>query len=176
MSDESEIQEEQEVPDDEGGGIPTIVTALAVVLGLGAGGLVGVEVVGPQVAARMAPDSARAESPEASGDDEHGETGEAPRIRTIENLVVNPAESGGTRFLLTSIALQLADGVTEEEIDAREVELRDALIRTLGSRTVDELSDMDRRPVLLDEIRSVLVETLGEGVVERIFLPQFVIQ
>ena len=90
--------------------------------------------------------------------------------------MVNPAKSAGTRFLLTSIAMEVTAGGAEDGLEEREVELRDALIIVLGAKTVEELTDISNRDRIAQEIFVVFEEILGKGLVHRIYIPQFVIQ
>ena len=95
---------------------------------------------------------------------------------TIDNLVLNPAGSGGTRFLLLSIAFEMKDAGALEAIKARDAELRDAVLVTLGSKTVEQLSDMVSRDSLKVELRTATAKTLHTRGVRRVYFPQFVIQ
>ncbi len=152
-----------------GGMIAVLVTALA---GLGVGGAVGAKTLAPMVGtalAERAPDPSEAPS--------EGEGSGAPAaLHVIDNLVVNPAHSGGTRFLLTSIAVEVENPGDLSVLVQRDVELRDALIVTLGAKTVDELTDIGNRSELADEIFQALSRVVGKNVIRRIYIPQFVIQ
>ena len=94
----------------------------------------------------------------------------------INDLVVNPAGSGATRFLLASVAISPGENGSVSTFETRDIELRDALLRLLGSKTVDELADIQLRAALTEEMIAVLDGLLGEGYVGQVFLPQFVIQ
>ena len=96
----------------------------AIVVGLAVGGGSGAAVVGPIVAKKMgigAPVHAdsTAEAATEEGGGEHGKEGEkgakgeavAPPVLLLENLVLNPAGSGGSRYLLMSIAIESVDDV-----------------------------------------------------------------
>jgi flagellar basal body-associated protein FliL len=61
-------------------------------------------------------------------------------------------------------------------MEGRDSELRDLLNRTLGSRTVEELSDLAQREPLRAEIQEQMEEMFGAGSVRKVYLPQFVIQ
>lgn len=180
---------------------------LAVVVGLAAGGGVGGFVVGPALAAGIAPmvqanaRSAKAHKPKAEhgddaeadstadegdGDDEeapadgggeHGKEG-APEatVYTLDNLVLNPAESGGTRFLLLSISFQVKDAATLEAMKARDAELRDAVLVTVGNRTVEQLATVGVRDSLKVELQAAAKKLFRKNVVKRVYFPQFVIQ
>ncbi len=73
--------------------------------------------------------------------------------RTIDNLVLNPSGSGGTRHLMLSVAVEVKDDADAEQMKARDAEVRDAVLHVLGSKTVDELADIAARDSLKLELR-----------------------
>lgn len=153
------------------GGIVPMVAAL--VISLGGGGALGLTVLAPTAGAWMAE---RPERPPKEKSGGHGGGSEESLLHVVDNLVVNPAASGGSRFLLTSIALEAASQAEAEELAARDVEIRDAFIMVLGSKTVDELTDIRSRPQISKELMEAISTLVGRDVVHRLFIPQFVIQ
>ncbi len=123
---------------------------------------------------------------EDDGDDESadesskkgGEGGEkASEVYTLDNLVLNPAESGGTRFLLLSITFQTKDAKVLEAMKARDAELRDVVLVTLGKKTVDQLADMSTRETLKTELVTATKALLKKKKSRiKVYFPQFVIQ
>ena len=175
---------------------------LAIVAGLALGGGVGAFAVGPALASGIAPSAsvavhakhhANGADADSDGDatatgDEEGD-GDAPAeekkggkeapassVYTIDNLVLNPAGSGGTRFLLLSIAFEMKDAAALDAIKTRDAELRDAVLVTLGAKSVEELSDMVSRDSLKVELRKATAKALRTKSVKRVYFPQFVIQ
>lgn len=173
---------------------------VALVAGLAVGGGAGAFVVGPAMAAGIAPAGAAAprraaaadaddaehggeesaDEEEAEGDGEHGEGGEAKATEkpayTIDNLVLNPAESGGTRFLLLTITFEVKDAAVLDAMKTRDSELRDAVLVALGAKTVEQLSDMTQREALKTELKTVTGKLFKKSAVRRVYFPQFVIQ
>jgi flagellar FliL protein len=95
----------------------------------------------------------------------------------MENLVLNPAGSNGTRFLMASVAAEVKDDKVKDEMAGRDAELRDAVLRILGERTVDQLADMSLREALKKELIDSLNSKLqSKTAVKRVYFPQFVIQ
>ncbi len=181
-----QITEEGEEPTEarKGGKLGAILILL---FGVGAGGAVGFTTLGPSVVGPMLAERAVAAPNDAAADDgpgggghgaeaEGGTGGAADAVHMIDNLVVNPARSSGTRFLLASIAVRASSSGGADLLSAHDIELRDALIIVLGSKTVDELGDISRREELVAEIRSAIEKIVGTGVVSGIYIPQFVIQ
>jgi flagellar FliL protein len=184
--------------------LPLIIALVAgLAVGGGAGAFVvgpvlasGIAPAGPEVAAHVkkarhaaqADDEASADEGDESADDEessgdeesgggHGEKGGAEKpVYTIDNLVLNPAESGGTRFLLLSVTFELKNAAVLEQMKTRDAELRDAVLVTLGKRTVDQLADMTQRDSIKVQLTKAAGTLFKKGAVKRIYFPQFVIQ
>jgi flagellar FliL protein len=164
---------------------------LALVLGLGAGGASGAFFVGPAMAKGIAPAGVavleaehRAAAAKAAESPEEGKAGEgkkgakdATQVYTLDNLVLNPAESGGSRFLLLSIAFEVTDPTIVEEMKTRDAELRDAVLVTLGAKTVEQLADMRSRDAVKAELVAATQKLFKKkSSVARVYFPQFVIQ
>jgi flagellar FliL protein len=179
--------------------LPAFVpVVLAVVVGIAAGGAAGAFVVGPALAEGIAPKSAMAaargdhgdgadggeesEDDADAGEEKSGKQGAegatAKPVYTIDNLVLNPAQSGGTRFLLLTLAFELKDEATLAEMKTRDAELRDAVLVTVGAKSVEYLSDMAVRDSLKRELRTVAGKLFPKkkNAIGRIYFPQFVIQ
>jgi flagellar FliL protein len=78
---------------------------------------------------------------------------------------------------MCSVAIELSDEKLAEVLTSRDAELRDVVLRVLGTKTVDELSDMAHRETLKDEVRVALDELMKKkGAIRRLYFPQFVIQ
>jgi flagellar FliL protein len=114
---------------------------------------------------------------EAGGDHgAKGKEGAAATVYTLDNLVLNPAESGGTRFLLLSIAFETKTQAAHDQMKARDAELRDLVLATVGNKTVDQLADLAVRDSLKTELRAAAAKLLRKKAVKRVYFPQFVIQ
>ena len=88
----------------------------------------------------------------------HGSNGSSDKeaannIYMIEQIIVNPAGTGGRRFLSTSIGFDLDNTDLHAVLEDKEVVVRDALITILSSQTVPELSDFKQRERLRKLIR-----------------------
>lgn len=184
---------------------PAALLAIALVAGLAAGGAAGAFAVGPALAEGIAPAvaatarhtpkaAAHGEDGAAAGDEaeegeageegaakgeEHGKEGEpaVSLVYTMDNLVLNPAESGGTRFLLFTVAFELRTQALLDAMKARDAEMRDVVIATIGQRTTEELADMVQRDSLKAQLSTAVARELRKKkAVKRVYFPQFVIQ
>lgn len=158
------------------------------------GGAAGVVAIGPMIATKagyavaLHPDSAVHGGASGGATAEGGEHGSgkegegsgggaASNLHLIDNLVLNPAGSGGARFLMLAAAIELKEAAQVEELKARDAEVRDVVLRVMGAKTVDQLSAMANREALKQELGDSLGALFKEPrAIRRIYFPQFVIQ
>lgn len=161
-----------------------LLLVAVIVGGVVIGGGAGVYLAGPLLAGGAPPAGAAATkeggehgeaAAEHGGGGEHGEAAGGV-VHLVENLVLNPAKSGGSRFLLMSIGFAVEDEAASKMLEERDPELRDVIIRCFGAKTVDELVDVAHRDSLKTELRQAVDERFGASTVRDIYFPQFVIQ
>ncbi|MEP6729859.1 MAG: flagellar basal body-associated FliL family protein [bacterium] len=151
-----------------------------VVLGLALGTGAGLFVVGPRLTKRAAAPIAVAAGEKATGEgaakgEAKGEAGPST-LHVVDNLVLNPAGTGGTRFLMVNATIEVKDAGAVAILKEKDTEVRDVLLTLLGRKTVDELTRTDFRDSLKKEIIVALSPMLPKGSLKRVFFPQFVIQ
>lgn len=138
------------------------------VAGLLAGAAAGLFGLGPVLAKKKAmtpPPPPKAEAEAASS-----------VTHEISNIVLNPANSGGTRFLMVTAAFELKDGKAEQMMKDREAEVRDHILALLGKKTVEDLTDINARDLVKKEVLDTIAPLFPKGSVIKVFFPQFVIQ
>ena len=168
--------------------LPMLIGMVAV--GLAVGGGTGAALLGPMMAKKMgkvtpivAADSAHG-GEAAAADGEHaapaegGKTGATTEaaIHVLDNMVLNPAGSGGSRYLLLTVAIEVGSPTSLESFKARDAELRDIVLTTLGTKPVEQLTDVATREQFKVEITKAVDERFGKKSVKRIYFPQFVVQ
>lgn len=160
------------------GGIAKMLPLIGGVAGgLALGAILGFTVLGPKLAHKGTAAPATVDSPKASAKSGEAKKGEAaPSIYQLDNLVMNPASSGGAHFLLMSVALQVKDAGTLETIKGRDAELRDSILRLFSSKNIDQMTAPNARDTLSVDLLVVLDKMFGKGTVSKIYFPQFVIQ
>jgi len=97
-------------------------------------------------------------------------------VHALDNLVLNPAGSGGTRFLMVSAAFELKDAGAEQIMKDHEAEVRDRILALLGKKTVEELTDPAQREPIKKEVLAAVLPVFPKNTVLKVFFPQFVIQ
>jgi len=155
---------DESAPAASGGARSVILLALA---GIIAGSAVGLFGVGPVLAKRKAATPATAVQTEEP---------KAAVTHSFENIVLNPAGSGGTRFLMVTAAFELKDAATEQTMKDREPEIRDRILALLGKKTIDELTETAERDAIKKEVMDVVAPMFPKGAILKVFFPQFVIQ
>ena len=156
---------------------------LALVVGITIGAAAGSLIVGPLVAeggsaaaegeCACAEEEAHAEG----GVDSHGNPASAAKpVHTVADVVLNPAGTGGTRYLVMTVAFSVRDSTIVTRMSGRDPEVRDVLLKVIGAKTVDQLADLAHRAALKEEVRANVVRLFGDRSVNDVFFPQFVIQ
>jgi len=147
----------------------------ALIVSLGVGGAVGMFVVGPRMSPMVGVAPAAAHAEPAPKKSSHHDP--APlALFPLESLVVNPAGSNGTRFLIVSLAVEPTTPEGLKALEAAEPQVRDRLLQVLAAKTVDQLSAISTRDSLKAEIIAAIDETVPAAEVRRLFMPQYVLQ
>jgi flagellar FliL protein len=97
-------------------------------------------------------------------------------IHAIENLVLNPAGSGGTRFLMVTATFELKDGGADQVLKDHEAEVRDRILALLGKKTIEDLTDVSQRETIKKEVLDAVMPLFPKDGIRKVFFPQFVIQ
>lgn len=150
-----------------------LVVGIATVLG----GVVGTMVIAPRVIASRTP-KAEAQSGEGKEKGAEGKEKGADKrpLVKIDNLIVNPAGSQGSRFLMVSLAIQTDNAQLEERLRAQEPQIRDVAIALLEQKTMEMLSQPGIRDSIKQELTDTIAALTGSPNRLRVYLPQFVIQ
>jgi flagellar FliL protein len=168
MSDEAQAPTESTAKPKKG----VLIGAIAggAVAGLAAGAFALAPAIAPKPAAAAAPDTTHADTAHSAPT--------APTVppTVLTNLVVNPAGSRGSRFLLVSVGLEFTPAVPEPEFTAREPEIRDRILALLATKTVEFLVEPSNRDALRVELKAAVDSMVGAGRTTRVLFPQFVIQ
>lgn len=107
--------------------------------------------------------------------DGHGEeTGSI--VYAIKDIVVNPAGTGGTRFLSVSFGFELGSSYVASEFEDRELMVRDALITILSSKTVAQLTDAKQKEIVRYQIKKRLEKLLDTDEIDGVYFTDFVLQ
>ena len=107
----------------------------------------------------------------------NAEKKELGEIYLIDNIIVNPAGTNGTRYLSTSIGLDVEKSEkAAEHIKSLTPAIRDILIAILSSKTLDELSSSEGKEVMRKQILDRIKQALAPEIVTKIYFVDYVLQ
>lgn len=157
----------------------SIVAAVALVAVIAAFFLT-VKVLKPMMAAdpNAVQEQVEAAAEEETEDEGHGESAEPAEefLYEIDQIIVNPASTVGSRFLSCSMAFELGSREDLDRFESREIQIRDALITILSARTVDELADARLREPLRRQILTRVNRITEPTEAEAVYFKDFVLQ
>jgi len=94
----------------------------------------------------------------------------------IQDLIINPAATGGRRHLLVSLGLEYHDPKMKEELTRRDPQIRDNLITLLAGQEVDVLTDIRYRENIRNSMLKAVNYYLSDGEVDRLYFVKYVFQ
>jgi flagellar FliL protein len=104
----------------------------------------------------------------------HSEPGQ---IQLIDNIIVNPAGTNGTRYLSTSIGLEFQKSEeTAKKMEELTPILRDILITILSSKSLDELSSPQIREQIRLEIQNGISAAISPEKVMKVYFVDYILQ
>lgn len=172
--------EQLEAPKDEqkkGGKLKWIIIAV-VILALVAGGafmfrdkIMGMFGMGEKTTEATADGAPK--DPLAAGD--QGEPKDTVLV-TLPSFIVNLADPLGRRYLKLTLDVELRDQEAADKLTKEEPKVRDAVILLLSSKTFADLSSIENKLGLKDEIVKRLNQIVGGSNVLRVYFTELVVQ
>lgn len=109
--------------------------------------------------------------------DDQERKGEAETLMySIDDIVINPAGTGGSRFLSVSFGFELESPSMLSAFRAREPIIRDALITILTSKTVAQLTDIRQKEIIRYQIKKRVSELMKTEALAGVYYTDFVLQ
>lgn len=133
----------------------------------------------------------KSEHGEKGGHDEHGGEGEhgkkggggtvidtpnKGKIVTLNPIVVNLRDTGGSRYLKVSIGMETNNDEVVKEIKDIGIQLSDFLNERLSNVRIQEVDNLAGRNKLKRELMQGTNELLEKGAVTQLYFSEFVIQ
>jgi flagellar FliL protein len=97
-------------------------------------------------------------------------------IYSLETFIVNLADKGGNRYLRVTIDLELGNPQLEGELNKRLPQIRDSILMILPSKRFDDISSVEGKIALRDEILATLNGFLTQGKISNMYFKEFVVQ
>lgn len=94
----------------------------------------------------------------------------------LDTFIVNLADTGGNRFLRTTMELELIDEDHRDEMENRLPQIRDCILMILPTRKYQDIQTMDGKIALRTEIIAKLNDILKNDVITNIYFTEFVTQ
>ena len=85
----------------------------------------------------------------------------APVFMPLENMVVNLADPGGTRFIQLGLTLQLQDAKTEADVKTYMPSIRSDILLLISQRTADEMLQVQGKAKLAKDIIAAVSQEMG---------------
>jgi flagellar protein FliL len=161
----------EKVEKKKGGKLKLIILALVVLGVLGGGGFAAWKFF-LQPKAEDAAENATAE-----GAGEHkveAETG--GQLVTLDSFVVNLSDPMGRRYLKTTLDVEVANAAAAAELTAAMPKVKDTLLLLLSSKSFADISSMDKKIELKNDIVSRLNQIIGKNKVRNVYFTEFVVQ
>lgn len=117
------------------------------------------------------------EAVETSHGDSHGSKAKGSSIiYAVKDIVVNPAGTGGSRFLSASVGFELASSSLEARFEDRAPMVRDALITILSSKSVTQLTDPKQKEIVRYQIKKRVSDLMQTDKINGVYFTDFVLQ
>jgi flagellar FliL protein len=97
-------------------------------------------------------------------------------IYALDTFIVNLADKGGNRYLRITMDLELGNPELESEIEKRLPQIRDSILMILPSKRFEDISPIEGKIALRDEILQTLNGFLVQGEITNIYFKEFVVQ
>ncbi len=97
-------------------------------------------------------------------------------VYSLETFIVNLFDRGGTRYLRTTMDLELNNKDTIAEIEQRLPQIRNTILMIIPTKSSDELTSFEGKMALRNEIMEKLNSFIRTGSVSNIYFTEFVIQ
>lgn len=113
---------------------------------------------------------------DSSESEDSSETPDFGKIFTIEDVIVNPAQSEGGQFVLINFGFEVKDDLDLKTLEERQIQVRDLLIKILSAKTVAQLDGPDDKEVLRREVKETVKNLLPAKHLMNVYFSNYIIQ
>jgi len=97
-------------------------------------------------------------------------------IYSIDDIIINPADTDGKRLLLTSVGFDVPTVDMENELKTRDAMVKDAVISTLSSQDFSKLDDAAYRDTLKIQISGKLKSLIPGVTINNVYFSKYILQ
>ena len=112
----------------------------------------------------------------AAVEDQQDQTAALGTLFPLDTFIVNLADQERSRYLRVTMDLELAAATDTRKLAERLPQIRDRILMLLPSKRFADISSMEGKTALRDEIISKLNGLFLEKVITDIFFTEFVVQ
>ena len=112
----------------------------------------------------------------AAVEDQQDQTAALGTLFPLDTFIVNLADQERSRYLRVTMDLELAAATDTRKLTERLPQIRDRILMLLPSKRFADISSMEGKTALRDEIISKLNGLFPEKVITDIFFAEFVVQ
>ncbi|MEX1136560.1 MAG: flagellar basal body-associated FliL family protein [Balneolales bacterium] len=94
----------------------------------------------------------------------------------LNDIIINPAESGGTRYLVTSLAFEFDNQADYDSAGERQAQILDRVNMHLRAKSISDLNSLEMREQIRVELKEEVDGVLGQKMVRNLFFTKYVIQ
>ncbi len=94
----------------------------------------------------------------------------------LKEIIVNPADTNGQRYLLVQLSLELVNKEDQKLIEENRSKIRNNLIKYLSAKSVPELQNIDGNEDLRLDLVQIINETIGSRSVRNLYYSKYVMQ
>lgn len=94
----------------------------------------------------------------------------------LEDIIVNPADTNGQRYLLVELSLELVNKRDVELVEEHRSKVRNDLIKYLSARSVSELQGIKGKEDLRIELVKIINKAIGKRSVRNLYYSKYVMQ
>ena len=158
-------------PKKKGGKLKLIIIAVVLLAVLGGGGFAAWKFfLQPKEAHNATAENAEGQ-PEAAAEAETG-----GQLVTLDSFVVNLSDPMGRRYLKTTLDVEVANAAAAAELTAAMPKVKDTLLLLLSSKSFADISSMDKKIELKNDIVNRLNQIIGKNKVRNVYFTEFVVQ
>jgi len=95
---------------------------------------------------------------------------------SLENIVVNPAETNGHRYIILSMTIKLSNIEALKKLKNNTAKVKDRANKVISKHTVEELSSVNKRETIKKELGIVINKVIGKNSVRNLFFTKYVLQ
>ena len=94
----------------------------------------------------------------------------------MEMFLVNLSGANGRKLLKVLMELEVEGQKVQEEIEKRKPQIRDIIITLLSSKTYEQVSSVEGKDYLREEVRDTVNSFLTKGKIKRVLFTEFIYQ